>query len=97
MLSLKTKELSSARDVIRSVCREIRLSFSRTWLIHTKRLTTNVLKFVLRLARVDQKTYVTLVNESGHQARSNVLTNTPQFKAFVEERKASRGKGGKAA
>src|SRR5499427_9417646 len=37
MLSLKTKELSSARDVIRSVCREIRLSFSRTWLIHTKR------------------------------------------------------------
>src|SRR5215471_16490003 len=39
MLSLKTKELSSARDVIRSVCREIRLSFSRTWLIHTKRLS----------------------------------------------------------
>src|SRR5215471_20002249 len=38
MLSLKTKELSSGRDVIRSVCREIRLSFSRTWLIHTKRL-----------------------------------------------------------
>jgi hypothetical protein len=37
MLSLKTKELSSARDVIRSVGREIRLSFSRTWLIHTKR------------------------------------------------------------
>jgi hypothetical protein len=37
MLSLKTKELSSARDVIRSVCREIRLSFSRTWLIHTRR------------------------------------------------------------
>src|SRR5215472_15987218 len=39
MLSLKTKELSSARDVIQSVCREIRFSFSRTWLIHTKRLT----------------------------------------------------------
>src|SRR5215813_12598178 len=39
MLSLKTKELSSARDVIRSVCREIRLSFLRAWLIHTKRLT----------------------------------------------------------
>jgi subtilisin family serine protease len=39
MLSLKTKELSSARDVIRSVCRGIRLSFSRTWLIHTKRLS----------------------------------------------------------
>src|SRR5262245_16092851 len=38
MPSLKTKELSSARDVIRSVCREIRLCFSRTWLIHTKRL-----------------------------------------------------------
>ena len=39
MLSLKTKELSSARDVIRSVCREIRLSFSKTWLIHTKRFS----------------------------------------------------------
>ena len=37
MLSLKTKELSSARDVSRSVCREIRLFFSRIWLIHTKR------------------------------------------------------------
>src|SRR5215813_3758940 len=28
---VKTKEFSSARDVIRSVCREICLSFSRTW------------------------------------------------------------------
>ena len=28
MLSLKTKELSSARDMIQSVCREIRFSFS---------------------------------------------------------------------
>jgi len=39
MLSLKTKELSSAQDMIQSVCREIRFSFSRTWLIHTKRLS----------------------------------------------------------
>src|SRR4029450_13964527 len=39
MPSLKTKELSPTRDVIRSVCRQISLSFSRTWLIHTKRLS----------------------------------------------------------
>src|SRR5262249_12134966 len=36
---LKTKELSPARDVIRSVCREIRVSFSTAWLIPTKRLS----------------------------------------------------------
>src|SRR5919199_1363540 len=40
MPPLKTKELSPARDVVRSVCREIHLSFSKTWLIHTKRLNT---------------------------------------------------------
>src|SRR5499427_7735094 len=39
MLSLKTKGFSSARDVIRSVCREICLSFSRTWRVHTKRFS----------------------------------------------------------
>ena len=37
MLSLKTKELSPTRDVVQPVCREICLSFSRAWLIHTKR------------------------------------------------------------
>src|SRR5262249_47095750 len=42
MLSLKTKELSSARDVIRSVCRQIRLSFSKTWLIQIVLENSNV-------------------------------------------------------
>jgi hypothetical protein len=50
-----------------------------------KLLAINILKFVLRLARLDEKTYLTLVNESGHQARRNVLADTPQFKDLVSD------------
>src|SRR4029450_13974295 len=39
MLSLKIKELLPTPDVVQPVCREICLSFSRAWLIHTKRLS----------------------------------------------------------
>src|SRR5215475_4146977 len=51
MPSLKIKALSSAGDVIRSVCREIRLCFSRTWLIHTKRFNVfeGLAELLLRL------------------------------------------------
>jgi hypothetical protein len=38
MLSWKIKELSPTRDVGQPVFLEICLSFSRAWLIHTKRL-----------------------------------------------------------
>jgi hypothetical protein len=44
MLSLKIKELSPTRDAVQLVFREDCLSFSRAWLIHTKRFS-----IVLRL------------------------------------------------
>ena len=55
----------------------MRIAFAAEW---AKLLAINILKFVLRLARVGEKTYLTLVNESGQQARRNVLADTPQFK-----------------
>jgi hypothetical protein len=104
---IEKQHAETLRDILRQIIREelrvfgdrlfqslSRIAFASE---QGKLLTTNVLKFVLRLARVDQKTYVTLVNESGHQARSNVCAATPQFKAFLEERNASRGKEGTAA
>jgi hypothetical protein len=101
---IEAQHAETLRDILRQIIREELRVFGDRLLKSLSRiafaseqgklLTTNVLKFVLRLARLDQKTYVTLVNESGHQARSNVLANTPQFKAFFEERKAKAGKEG---
>src|SRR5690349_16810221 len=52
MLSLKTEEFSSARDVIRSVCREIRLSFSQycgQFWIRGSRIRSHLLRLYLPL------------------------------------------------
>lgn len=59
-----------------------------------KLLITNVLKFVLKLAGLDQKTYVTLVDESAKLARRNILANTPQFKDLLAEWEAMSANGG---
>jgi hypothetical protein len=101
---IEKQHAETLRDIVRQIIREelrafgdrIFKSLSRIALSaeQGKLLTTNALKFVLRVAGVDQKTYVTLVNESGHQARRNVLSNTPHYKAFFEESKAKAGKGG---
>lgn len=53
-----------------------------------------MLKFVLKLAGLDQKTYVTLVDESAKLARRNILANTPQFKALLAEWEAMPTNGG---
>ena len=55
----------------------IRIAFSAE---QANLLITNVLKFVLKLAGIGQKTYVTLVDESAKLAKRNILTNSPQFR-----------------
>jgi hypothetical protein len=105
--TIEKQHAETLRDILRQIIREelqvfgdrivkflLRIAFSAE---QGKLLATNVLKFVLRLAGVDQKTYVTLVNESGQQAQRNVLANTPQFKALFEKWKASGGEEGKAS
>jgi hypothetical protein len=100
--TIQKQHAETLKDVLRQIVREelqifgdrivkflLRIAFSAE---QGKLLSTNVLKFVLRLAGVDQKTYVTLVNESGQQAKRNILANTSQFKAFFEEWKAKDGK-----
>ena len=104
---IEKQHAETLRDVVRQIIREELRAFGDRIIRYLSRialsseqgklLITNVLKFVLRLAHIDQKTYVTLVNESGHQARSNVLANTPQFKAVLEKGQAKAGKGDKAA
>ena len=90
------------RDVVRQINREELQVFGDRivkWLMRIafaseqgKLLAINSLKFVLRLARLDEKTYLMLVNESGHQARRNVLADTPQFKDLLADWEEKRGK-----
>ena len=87
---IEKQQAETLKDVLRHIIREelstfgdrivkwlMRIAFAAEW---AKLLAINILKFVLRLARVGEKTYLTLVNESGQQARRNVLSDTPQFK-----------------
>jgi hypothetical protein len=88
--TIEKRHAETLRDVMRQIIREELQVFGDRivkWLMRiafaseqAKLLAINILKFVLRLARLDEKTYLTLVNESGHQARRNVLSDTPQFK-----------------
>jgi hypothetical protein len=48
-------------------------------------LISNVLKWVLTLAGVDQKSYYTMVDDSNKMARRNIITKTPQLKSLLEE------------
>ena len=48
-------------------------------------LGTNVLKLVVKLIGGDQKSYHTMVDESGKLARRNIIAKTPQFKTLLEE------------
>ena len=48
-------------------------------------LISNVLKWVLTLAGVDQKSYYTMVDDSSKMARRNIITKTPQLKSLLEE------------
>jgi len=99
---IEKQHAETLRDVVRQIIREeLRVFGDRlvTWLMRialaaewSKLLAINSLKFVLRLARLDEKTYLTLVNESGQQARRNVLADTPQFKDLFAEQEAKRGK-----
>lgn len=92
------------RDVLRHIIREelqifgdrlvkflIRIAFASE---QGKLLSTNILKFVLKLSHVDEKTYLTLVDESGKMAKRNVLADSPQFKALFEKWKTNEGKEG---
>jgi hypothetical protein len=104
--TLEQQHAETVRDVLRQTIREelhafghrivyflLRIAFSAE---QCKLLITNVLKFVLRLAGLDQKTYLTLVDESAKRAKRNILANTPQFKALVAEWEAmppDRGAG----
>jgi len=69
----------------------MRIAFSAE---QAKLLITNVLKFVLKLTGIDQKTYVSLVDESAKLAKRNILANTPQFKALLSEWEESKRKEG---
>jgi hypothetical protein len=103
--TIERQHAESLRDVLRQIIREelqafghriiyflMRIAFSAE---QAKLLITNVLKFVLKLSGIDQKTYVTLVDESAKLAKSNILANTPQFKTFLAEWEANEGKEGK--
>lgn len=101
--TIEKQHAESLRDVIRQIIREelqafghrivyflMRIAFSAE---QAKLLITNVLKFVLKLAGLDQKTYVTLVDESAKLAKRNILSNTPQFKTLLEEWEAMAVQG----
>jgi hypothetical protein len=100
--TLEQQHAETVRDVLRQTIREelsafghrivyflLRIAFSAE---QGKLLITNVLKFVLRLAGLDQKTYLILVDESAKLAKRNILANTPQFKALLAEWEESEGK-----
>jgi hypothetical protein len=99
---IEKQQAETIKDVLRHIIREELSAFSDRivkWLMRialaaewAKLLAINILKFVLRLARLDEKTYLTLVNESGQQARRNVLSDTPQFKDLFAEWEEKRGK-----
>src|SRR5687768_303004 len=104
--TIEQQHAETLRDVLRQTIREelhafghrivyflLRIAFSAE---QGKLLITNVLKFVLKLAGLDHRTYVTLVDESAKRARRNILANTPQFKALLAEWEAmppDRGAG----
>ena len=103
--TIEKRHAESLKDVLRQIIREelqtfghrmvyflIRIAFSAE---QAKLLITNVLKFVLKLAGIDQKTYVTLVDESAKLAKRNILANTPQFKDLMAEWEESERKEGK--
>ena len=102
--TIEKQHAESLRDVMRQIIREelaafghrivyflMRIAFSAE---QAKLLITNVFKFVLKLAGLDQKTYVTLVDESAKLAKRNILANTPQFKALLAEWDAMPTNGG---
>jgi hypothetical protein len=101
--TIEKQHAESLKDVVRQIIREelqafghrlvyflMRIAFSTE---QAKLLITNVLKFVLKLAGLDQKTYVTLVDESAKLAKRNILANTPQFKDLLAQWEESGGKG----
>jgi hypothetical protein len=103
--TIEQQHAETLRDVIRQIIREelaafghriiyflMRIAFSAE---QAKLLITNVLKFVRKLAGLDRKTYVTLVDESAKLAKRNILANTPQFKALLAEWEATNGAEGK--
>jgi hypothetical protein len=102
--TIEQQHAESLRDVIRQIIREelqvfghriiyflMRIAFSAE---QAKLLITNVLKFVLKLVGLDQKTYFPLVDESAKRAKSNILANTPQLKALLAEWEAMSANGG---
>src|SRR5205823_10238474 len=101
---IEKQQAETLKDVLRHIIREELHVFGDrlvTWLMRialaaewAKLLAINSLKFVLRLARLDEKTYLTLVNESGQQARRNVLADTPQFKDLFAQWEAAERKEG---
>jgi hypothetical protein len=102
--TIEKQHAESLRDVLRQIIREELQAFGHRivyFLMHiafsaeqAKLLITNVLKFVLRLAGIDQKTYHTLVDESAKLTRRNILANNPQFKDLLREWEESGGKEG---
>jgi len=102
--TIEQQHAETLRDVLRQIIREelqvfghriiyflMRIAFSAE---QGKLLITNVLKFVLKLVGLDQKTYVTLVDENAKLAKRNILANTPQFKTLLAEWEAISANGG---
>jgi hypothetical protein len=105
--TIEKQHAETLKDVIRQIVREelevfghriidflMRIALSAE---QAKLLSTNILKFVLKLAGVDQKAYVTLVDESGKIAKRNIRANTQQVKSLVEdwEGEGRRGDAGR--
>jgi hypothetical protein len=48
-------------------------------------LTTNVLKWVVKLAGLDLKAYYKMVDDSSSMARKNIIAKSPQIKDLIEK------------
>ena len=48
-------------------------------------LTTNVLKWVVKLAGLDLKAYYKMVDESSSMSRKNIIAKSPQIKALMDK------------
>ena len=101
--TIERQHAEALSTVLRSIIREelqafghrivfflMRIAFSAE---QARILVTNVLKLVVKLSGGDQKSYYTLVDESGKLAKRNILAKTPQLKTLIEEWEASTTDG----
>jgi hypothetical protein len=96
---IKRQQATTLKTELRQIIREELQAFGHRIVFFLMRiafaseqariLITNALKFVLKLAGLEQKSYYTLLDESAKMAKRNIIRNTPQIKSLLEEWEAS--------